>query len=449
MNLNDIVSGIKSGSSLGNPLASVSSTLGGTLSSLTGPTTLTGSITGIILTVTAITGAIVVGQTLTGTGVTSGTTISSFGTGTGGVGTYNVNHSQAITSSSLTASSAAQAAVGGISSALAGAQSQMSGFLSNIQSKLPLMAAADKVEKMLKAAQGIVPAGGAGSALTSIMAPMTAISSHLSDMHTTLVAHASNLTSSVPADATAAIAAVNGASATASANIASSFAGSSSAMSDAMSNVKSFAMAKYVSLPQPPQIAAITAQVYAAPPDLSMIKMDIAAGNTTIPTSPPDITTPLSFGGINPAPSPAPSSDAPTPTTVCSGTFDAFKNSYFAHLQSVAASCKAYQDAYENYLEEMNTWERANFSNPSYSDLQDAALNTNDPANKAAWAAAQNKLKTQWANWGAYQQSNTNRNNASKNYQHLLKQWSEWARDGSYGNHCDSTTWDLPTTLTA
>ena len=57
---------------------------------------------GTILTVTSVTGGVVrIGQTVTGTGVTAGTIITSFGTGTGGTGTYNVNTSQSVTSGTL------------------------------------------------------------------------------------------------------------------------------------------------------------------------------------------------------------------------------------------------------------------------------------------------------------------------------------------------------------
>lgn len=69
----------------------------------------TGSISGFILTVTAVTsGAIALGQTLTGTGVTAGTTIAAFGTGAGGstfgVGTYQLNISQTAAATTITGS---------------------------------------------------------------------------------------------------------------------------------------------------------------------------------------------------------------------------------------------------------------------------------------------------------------------------------------------------------
>jgi len=64
----------------------------------------TASISGTVMNVTAVaSGALVVGQTIYGTGVTANTTITSFGTGSGGVGTYNVSASQTVGSTSITA----------------------------------------------------------------------------------------------------------------------------------------------------------------------------------------------------------------------------------------------------------------------------------------------------------------------------------------------------------
>src|SRR6185369_8725977 len=68
----------------------------------------TGSISGTTMTVTALTsGALSVGQTVSGTGVLSGTVITSYNTGRGGngtsaLGTYNVNISQTVGSTTLT-----------------------------------------------------------------------------------------------------------------------------------------------------------------------------------------------------------------------------------------------------------------------------------------------------------------------------------------------------------
>jgi len=62
-----------------------------------GQAVVTGSISGNVLTVTAVTsGKLLPGHVLSGTGVTSGTAISSYGTGTGGVGTYYVTTNAAI-----------------------------------------------------------------------------------------------------------------------------------------------------------------------------------------------------------------------------------------------------------------------------------------------------------------------------------------------------------------
>jgi hypothetical protein len=77
---------------------------GGTLNNLSAPFAVTGSITTTVLTVTSTPAGSVIspGDTVTGTGVTAGTVITSYGTGTGGNGTYNVNNSQTVGSESLT-----------------------------------------------------------------------------------------------------------------------------------------------------------------------------------------------------------------------------------------------------------------------------------------------------------------------------------------------------------
>lgn len=66
--------------------------------------TFTASISGTTMTVTAVaSGTLAVGQTINGAGVTVNTTITALGTGSGGIGTYTVNNSQAVSSSTLTA----------------------------------------------------------------------------------------------------------------------------------------------------------------------------------------------------------------------------------------------------------------------------------------------------------------------------------------------------------
>ena len=64
----------------------------------------TGSIATTTLTVTAVTsGSLAVGDVISGTGVTIGTTITAFLTGTGGTGTYTVSVSQTVASTTITA----------------------------------------------------------------------------------------------------------------------------------------------------------------------------------------------------------------------------------------------------------------------------------------------------------------------------------------------------------
>jgi hypothetical protein len=66
----------------------------------------TASIATTTMTVSAVTdGVLSVGDIISGTGVTSGTTITAFGTGTGGVGTYTVSASQTVSSTTITGNS--------------------------------------------------------------------------------------------------------------------------------------------------------------------------------------------------------------------------------------------------------------------------------------------------------------------------------------------------------
>jgi len=62
----------------------------------------TGGVSSTTLTVSAVTsGIIAVGQRISGAGITSGTTISSFGTGTGGTGTYIISSAMTISAGTL------------------------------------------------------------------------------------------------------------------------------------------------------------------------------------------------------------------------------------------------------------------------------------------------------------------------------------------------------------
>jgi hypothetical protein len=72
---------------------------------LTG-TYVTGSISGTTLTVTAVeSGILEVGSVISGTGIATGTVITALGTGTGGIGTYTLNISQLVVSTTITANS--------------------------------------------------------------------------------------------------------------------------------------------------------------------------------------------------------------------------------------------------------------------------------------------------------------------------------------------------------
>lgn len=57
----------------------------------------TASIAGLVMDVTALaSGQLAVGDAISGTGVTAGTKVTSFGTGAGGLGTYNISPTQAV-----------------------------------------------------------------------------------------------------------------------------------------------------------------------------------------------------------------------------------------------------------------------------------------------------------------------------------------------------------------
>ena len=72
------------------------------MNSATAGAVITGSISTTTLTVTAVSsGTLAVGMTIQGAGVTANTIITALGTGTGGVGTYTVNYSQTVGSSTL------------------------------------------------------------------------------------------------------------------------------------------------------------------------------------------------------------------------------------------------------------------------------------------------------------------------------------------------------------
>ena len=74
---------------------------------LSGTNSFTASITTTVLTVSAITsGGLFVGQVITGAGVPANTIISSFGTGNGGIGTYNLSTTSTVASEAMTGTSA-------------------------------------------------------------------------------------------------------------------------------------------------------------------------------------------------------------------------------------------------------------------------------------------------------------------------------------------------------
>ena len=87
----------------GNPTTSAPA---GVITGLNQTAVVTGTVAGTVLTITSIgagAAAIQVGSSISGTGITTPTVITGFGTGTGGLGTYNLRDSQ--TSGAVTAAS--------------------------------------------------------------------------------------------------------------------------------------------------------------------------------------------------------------------------------------------------------------------------------------------------------------------------------------------------------
>jgi hypothetical protein len=73
-----------------------------TINSVAAPAIVTAAISGTTMTVSAVTsGTLKIGQTIQGTGVTNGTIIKAFGTGSGGAGTYTVSASQTVSSTTI------------------------------------------------------------------------------------------------------------------------------------------------------------------------------------------------------------------------------------------------------------------------------------------------------------------------------------------------------------
>jgi hypothetical protein len=101
---NTVITALGTGSGgVGTYTVSNSQTVASTsINSVASPAIVTGDISGTTLTVSAVTsGTLKIGQTIEGTGVTDGTIIKAFGTGSGGAGTYTVSASQTVSSTTI------------------------------------------------------------------------------------------------------------------------------------------------------------------------------------------------------------------------------------------------------------------------------------------------------------------------------------------------------------
>jgi hypothetical protein len=101
---NTVITALGSGSGgVGTYTVSDSQTVASTaINSTSAPAIVTASISGTTMTVSAVTsGTLKIGQTIEGAGVTDGTIIKAFGTGSGGAGTYTVSASQTVSSTTI------------------------------------------------------------------------------------------------------------------------------------------------------------------------------------------------------------------------------------------------------------------------------------------------------------------------------------------------------------
>ena len=101
---NTVITALGTGSGgVGTYTVSDSQTVASTaINSTSAPAIVTASISGTTMTVTAVTsGTLKIGQTIEGSGVTDGTIIKAFGTGSGGAGTYTVSASQTVASTTI------------------------------------------------------------------------------------------------------------------------------------------------------------------------------------------------------------------------------------------------------------------------------------------------------------------------------------------------------------
>ena len=101
---NSVITALGTGSGgVGTYTVSDSQTVASTaINSTASPAIVTGAISGTTLTVSAVTsGTLKIGQTIEGSGVTDGTIITAFGSGSGGAGTYTVSASQTVSSTTI------------------------------------------------------------------------------------------------------------------------------------------------------------------------------------------------------------------------------------------------------------------------------------------------------------------------------------------------------------
>ena len=410
-----------------------------TLTSLTTPTTFTGYIVGTTLTVVTITGTLTLGQVLTGTGVTTNTVVNTQLTGTTGKsGTYTISLSQTVGTlalpSALTATAPASATslANTISSTLSSIQAAVTNMITGLTTSLPLMAAADNLEKKLKISQGITPASGAGTNFAAAFSPMTSIGSTMGSLQSVISANAAG----VAAGSAPAIAAMQLAHDNANAAQAASFASAAAAKADSIGNLKAFAFTQYTAMPKPPHVQDIINQAVPTPPDTSGIKLDTKVSASVLKNS----YTPTSLDSPKPVTDSlpntvSPAAEIPSPHTMCGIGAPAFRNSYVDMLSALKIQINSAESTYKLRLADVEYYKTTTWVSPTYATIKSNGGPEYD--------TAKSTLHT-YTGWDTYMAAIQDYNSKVAEYSRRMEQYDRWAAapGGLAANAiCDPTKW--------
>lgn len=126
---------------------------------------------------------------------------------------------------------------------------------------LPLMKAADDLAAKTKIMQGITPAAGGGEGIKSLTTGITGSSAQLNALSATITGGIGSSIPGDPASLAASLASANSAMDQHVTDAATAAASAKAAAVDSINNLKSYAFAKFISSPQPPEIKALLSQV--------------------------------------------------------------------------------------------------------------------------------------------------------------------------------------------